>query len=187
MKTRTLDLAEEWGLDIVEITQGVNGYPKGLYKALMGFDTFENAEAFADEVNGEVVLLTKRDGHQLWFNGGRQYEALERAKFIDENEEEMFTSVESFESWATSEIESMIGMGDNIYDIKNASANFVEICDAIYDMNEESEICIVSKCNYGYEIESRYVTRIHEDVTTYAIAVVDRETDEDEVNEEEED
>lgn len=187
MKTRTENLASEWGLDFVEITEGMNGYPKNHHKALMGFDTFEDAECFAEEVNGEVVLLTRRDGHHFWFNNGRQYEALARAKFIDENEEEMFTSVESFESWAMSVIESMIGMGDNIYDIKNASTIFCEIGNAIYEMREW-EICIVNKGDYDFEIVNSECTRIHDDdVTTYAIAVVDYETDEDETNEEEED
>lgn len=188
MKTRTESLANDWGLQFVEITQGMNGYPQGLYKAIEGFDSFEDAESFADEVNGEVVLLSRRDGHQFWKNNGRQYDALERAKFIDENDEEMFTSAESFESWAMSEIESMIGAGDNIYDIKNASTDFVEICYAIYDMNEEREMCIVQKCDRDYEIVDKYATKIHDDdVTTYMIAVVDHETDEDETNEEEED
>ena len=72
MKTRTLDLALEWGLDTAEeVTQGMNGYPSGLYKAISGFESFEDAERFADEVKGEVVLLTKRDGHQFWSNNGR--------------------------------------------------------------------------------------------------------------------
>lgn len=92
MKTRTLDLAYEWGLNIVEVTQGTNGYPKGLYKAIVGFDYFENAEDFAEQVSGEVVLLSRRDGHALYTNNGRVYEGIERAKFIDEDRYEVFES-----------------------------------------------------------------------------------------------
>jgi hypothetical protein len=41
--------------------------------------------------------------------------------------------------------------------------------------------------DYSCYIEDEYVTRLHDDdVTTYMIAVVDYETDEDEVNEEDE-
>ena len=59
MKTKTLDLAEDWGLEIVEVTKGKNGYPEGLYKAIVGFDYFKNAEDFAKQVNGEVVFLSR--------------------------------------------------------------------------------------------------------------------------------
>lgn len=187
MKTRTENLASEWGLDFVEITEGMNGSPKNLHKALMGFDTFEDAECFAREVCGDVVLLTKRDGHQFWSNRGSAFNGIERCKFINESHEEFFSNIESFESWAIEEIEAKIGEGENIYDIKNASTIFCEIGDAIYEMREW-EICIVNKGDYDFEIVNSECTRIHDDdVTTYAIAVVDHETDEDEANEEEED
>ena len=188
MKTRTEERAYDDGLELVTITQGMNGYPSGLYKAVSGFESFEDAEDFAKEVNGEVVLLTKRDGHQFWTNNGRQDEPLERAKFIDENEIEMFTNIISFESWAMGEIERMIGEGCNIYDIKNASTIYCEINEDIYDMDNERHICLVNKYNYGYDIEDKYLTRIHDDdVTTYMMAVVDHETDEDEREEDDED
>lgn len=188
MKTRTLDLAEEWGLNIVEITQGINGYPKGLYKALMGFDIFEDAECFAEEVNGEVVLLTRRDGHQLWFNRGRQFEALERAKFIDEETEDVYTCSQcgDFVSWAKGEIENMLREGCDLVDIREASDTMCDTFDEIYRM-EGGEVAIVNRMDYTCRIEDYYATTIHDDdVTTYAIAVVDHETDEDETNEEEE-
>lgn len=188
MKTRTLDLASEWGLDIVDITQGMNGYPKGLYKALIGFDTFEDAEVFAEEVKGEVVLLTKRDGHQFWSNNGRQYEALERAKFIDEETEDVYTCSQcyDFESWAKGVIEDMLGEGCDLVDIREVSNTMCDTYDEIYRM-VGGEVAIVNRMDYTCRVEDYYATTIHDDdVTTYAIAVVDHETDAD-INEEEED
>ena len=180
MNEKLMEIAYERGLEVVETTQGMNGYPQGLGKAVIGFESFEDAEGFAKEVNGEVVLLSRRDGHQFWTNNGRQYEPLERAKFIDENEIEMFTNIISFDSWAMEEIERNIGEGCNIYDIKNTSTICCEINEAIYDMDNERHICLVNKYNYGYDIEDKYVTKVHDDdVTTYVLAVVDHETDED--------
>lgn len=188
MKTRTENLASDWGLCFVEITEGMNGYPKNLYKAVEGFDTFEDADAFAREVNGEVVLLTRRDGHQFWTNNGRQFEGLERAKFIDEENEVLFTDVDEFEDWARRKLEAMIGEGDNIYDIKNESAKMCDIADDIYAMDEDTEICVVDRGDLDYDVVPQYMTMVHDDdVTTYAIAVVDYETDEDKTNEEKED
>lgn len=178
MKEKTLELAQEWGLDEVTITQGMNGYPEGLYKAWIGFDYFEDAEAFADHIGGEVILLTKRDGHLLWVNNGRAYEGIDRAKFIDENKVEMFSNIDSFESWAMSEVESMVEMGDHLQDLRNACIGLCNISDDIYEMRDH-EMCIVTKSNYDYEIVDRYVTRLHDDdVTTYAIAVIDGDSEE---------
>ena len=40
MRTKTLEFVDDWGLDLVEITEEV--------KAVMGFDYFSDAEVFAD-------------------------------------------------------------------------------------------------------------------------------------------
>ena len=187
MKTRTEDLAYENGLELVEITQGMNGYPSGLYKAVSGFESFEDAECFADEVNGEVVLLSRRDGHQFWVNHGRQYEPLERAKFIDENNEEMFTSESSFESWANDVVKNALEEGESIYDLKGLLYNLCEACDLIYEM-DATEIAIVNKNDYDCYVYPKHDTHIHDDdVTDYMLAVVDHETDEGEDEEEDED
>ena len=181
MKTRTEDLAYENGLELVEITQGMNGYPSGLYKAVSGFESFEDAEDFAKEVNGEVVLLTKRDGHQFWSNHGRTYEGIERARYIDEEEYKGFKKALDFESWAKEDIEEMVRMGEDIFSIQDTLDRMCEVYMEIDDMSEGS-IAIVGN-DYSYYIEDEYVTKLHDnDVTTYMIAVVDYETDENETN-----
>ena len=186
MKTRTLDLAYEWGLNIVEVTQGVNGYPKGLYKAIAGFDYFENAEDFAEQVNGEVVLLSRRDGHALYTNKGRTYEGIDRAKHINEEEYKVFKKALDFESWAKEDIEEMLKIGEDIFSIQADVNIMCEVYEAINNMSK-NDIALVGY-DYSYYIESEFATIIHDDdVTTYMIAVVDYETDEDETNEEDED
>lgn len=60
------ELVEENNLKVVETTEGVNGYPNNLNIAITGFDTYEEAKAFADEHNMEVVGLQKNDGWDLW-------------------------------------------------------------------------------------------------------------------------
>lgn len=178
MKEKTLKLAQMWRLNEVTITQGMNGYPKGLYKVLTGFDTFEDAEYFAEEIKGETILIAKKNGWNFWVNKGRVFEGIDRAYFIDENNEEMFTNVNSFESWAKEEIESMLRMGDNIYDIRNACIGLCNISDDIYKMHKH-KICIVAKSTYDYDIVDRYTTQLHDnDVTTYAIAVIEGIDDE---------
>ena len=173
MKEKTLDLAYEWGLNIVEVTQGVNGYPEGLYKAIIGFDYFENAEDFAEQVNGEVVLLSKRDGHALYTNRGRAYEGIEREKFIDENRYEVFESELDFEEWCVGEIEHIMNMGFDLFGLRDA---IDQMCDTYNDINGRcrDEIAIVDTRDYTCETTDKYVTEIHDDdVTTYVIAVIE--------------
>lgn len=187
MKTRTEEKAYEDGLNFVEITQGMNGYPEGLYKAIAGFDYFENAEDFAEQVNGEVVLLSRRDGHALYTNNGRAYEGIERAKFIDEDKYEVFDSELDFEEWCVGEIDHRMDMGFNLFEFRDM---INQMCDTYEDIRtrHRSEIAIVDTRDYSCETTDKYVTEIHdEDVTTYMIAVVDHETDEDEIEEEDED
>ena len=184
MKTRTLDLAEDWGLDIVEVTSGKNGYPEGLYKAIVGFDYFENAEDFAEQVNGEVVLLSRRDGHALYTNNGRAYESIERAKLIDEERYEVFESELDFEEWCCKEIEWHMNSGFNLFDLRD---KINQMCETYEEIRTRGcyEIAIVDIKDYSCETSDKYVCSIHDDdVTTYMIAVVDHETDEDETNEE---
>lgn len=187
MKTRTEERAYEDGLELVTITQGMNGYPSGLYKAVADFESFEDAECFADEVNGEVVLLSRRDGHQFWVNHGRQYEPLERADYIDEESYIAFIDEDNFEYWALDELKSKLEMEDNLFDIRSA---INEMCCTYNEIVNRygGEITIVDKKEFTCERVSNYVTRIHDDdVTTYMLAVVDHETDEDEIEEEDED
>lgn len=186
MKTRTLALAYEWGLNLVEVTQGANGYPEGLYKAIVGFDYFENAEDFAEQICGEVVLLSRRDGHALYTNRGRAYEGIERAKFINGDSHEVFDSELDFEEWCVGEIDHRMDMGFNLFEFRDM---IDQMCDTYEDIRtrHRDEIAIVDTRDYSCETTDKYVTVIHdEDVTTYEIAVVDYETDEDETDDEEE-
>lgn len=70
------DIAQENGLQVVEITEGANGFPKNLTKAVTGFDSFEEAEKLAQETGTEVVELTKMLGWDLWTNEGTRFSPL---------------------------------------------------------------------------------------------------------------
>lgn len=175
MRDKTLDLMLDWGLDIVEVTQGLNGYPQGLYKAIKGFDCFEDAVNFANEIGGDVVCLSRRDGHQLWSNNGRAFEGLRRDRFFDESQYEMFTDEGRFEDWCCDEVDNIMQGGFNLFDMKGTLEQMCETYDEIWKMNS-SEMALVDKSDYTCEIVDKFVTEIHDDdVTSYAIAVIEKE------------
>lgn len=59
-------IKDEFTLYIVETTIGINGYPKCLKDAIVGFENFKQAEEFAEKHNLRITTLHKRDGWQLW-------------------------------------------------------------------------------------------------------------------------
>ena len=60
------EVAAEYNLDIIETTSGMNGYPRHIRKALVGFESFEQAEEIAAETGLCMMELHRRDGWQLW-------------------------------------------------------------------------------------------------------------------------
>lgn len=56
----------------VETTSDASGYPRGLGRAVVGFDTFDEAQEVADKYGLTVVKLHRRDGWQLWYNDGQK-------------------------------------------------------------------------------------------------------------------
>ena len=61
-------IAEQNGLDVVNTTEGRNGYPIGIMPMLIGFESFEQFK----EISAQYPILNhfkieKKDGWQLWF------------------------------------------------------------------------------------------------------------------------
>ena len=61
-------IAEQNGLEVVNTTEGRNGYPIGIMPMLKGFETFEQFK----EISAQYPILNhfkleKKDGWQLWF------------------------------------------------------------------------------------------------------------------------
>lgn len=62
-------------LQAIEVTTGTNGYPRGLHGAVIGFDSYDEAEKVAKVYGGEVVEFHRRDGWQLWESRGYAFGA----------------------------------------------------------------------------------------------------------------
>jgi hypothetical protein len=84
----------DYDLEMIETTTGRNGYPQSLKKALIGFQTFEQAQEIEKEYP-EVRITTfhKRDGWQLWErNNNTTYEALKNSASNYGDDYNQFTS-----------------------------------------------------------------------------------------------
>jgi hypothetical protein len=68
-----LNIAQENGLDYVETTIGLNGYPKQIKGAIIGFNDFEQFNDLRRQYNLSSVYLTRRCGNHLWNRGNEEY------------------------------------------------------------------------------------------------------------------
>ena len=70
-----IDLAAQGGLELIETTSERNGYPRCLKKAIIGFDSMEEAREYAEQHNLSIEIFHKRDGWSLWYRtGNRAYD-----------------------------------------------------------------------------------------------------------------
>lgn len=78
-------IAYENGLELIETTSERNGYPANLKYAIIGFNSFEEAEKIAKDNNLSIEIFTKNDGWQLYYRtGNRVHEPLRMAQIITE-------------------------------------------------------------------------------------------------------
>jgi hypothetical protein len=188
----------------------VVGYPNGLYEAVSGFNTFDEAEDFAKQTNGKVMLLARRDGHEYWSNQGRIYKPIELDDQFVGNEEEVFENRHA-DMWFSDFLDTLTGrIEDFRYHQKILSKRiedrncltpekFAELgrrCAIVYEAISEAddeEVVVVNNfvlwdkldypvMNYDlYRVGQKYNMHLHDDdVMDYMIAVVPGETEEDE-------
>ena len=59
-------------METIDVTQGQNGYPQGIYTAIK-FDTLEELKEYAETNTGRMVMLRRRDGWHFYENRGNFY------------------------------------------------------------------------------------------------------------------
>lgn len=181
-----VDYADEKGLDVVEITKGRNGYPQGLYKAVAGFDNFDEAELAASDLSGSIVLLARRDGHQLWSNLGRTYAAIEIDEQWISNDDSLYY-YNGEHGWKRDFMDRLQGEIDALQDLSELS-ELARRAEVVYDAlqyMDDADVFVLNDYAFWnnpqypakgsdlFSIEPRFTMHRHDDdVTDYMIAVV---------------
>lgn len=170
MNEKLMEIAYERGLEVVETTKGMNGYPQGLGKAVIGFETLEEAQEVARESGGEVVDLSRRDGWQFWKNNGRVWKEWEMQA---EDYGDDYECVTDWKDWWEDEREilsetmkemetpdDLTLLTDRVWKIYNEINNLGD--------NEQVLLC----CGEYYDTIPVKTLRYHIDVWSHEIAVV---------------
>lgn len=182
MKTSTESLAQQLGCELVN-TRSTQGHPNGTHFSITGFFDYEEAKTFADHVNGEVVLLHKAPGENIYTNKGCVTEGIDiLSMYNDNNDVKVYTSVSDFEKDALADIASRIQEGTDLLLVSMLSQRmtdtFYELCD---ELGDDETFAVVNRCNWNVEkILSTHVTHLDKiDGSRLVIAVIDNETDDD--------
>ncbi len=174
-----LENAELAGLEKIEITYGSNGYPKGLGDyGVIGFNTFEDAEKFAEENDCKVHLFQIRDGHSLWENRGAIYRALTSEDYLKDLGENYFYADNNNDSYREI-LEDLAQKFDGDFSYLKAYIATVEEIQNEVEKCCDDEIVIIANGLY-FETVKKEIMSYHEDVTRYVLGVfVERMEEED--------
>lgn len=66
-------------LKVIQTTNSAIGYPSHLHPAIVGFKSFDEAEAMAKENHLQIQIFERRSGWSLWRRGRTPYCAFERS------------------------------------------------------------------------------------------------------------
>lgn len=168
-----LELANEFTL--IETTSESNGYPRNLRKAIIGFNTFEEAEELAEKHDLSIEMFERRDGWDLWTRRDLIFRPFDMTSIYVEEGYDFYKHV-SFEDFC--EREDVIGHLKDCADFDEMSTwleNFKELFEEIEEL-KENEILI--KDNDGNTFVSKeYAMQYSYDTHNYAIGLIDYNED----------
>ena len=166
-------IAEENGLEVITTTSAKNGYPQRLQRAIIGFDTFEDAEKMANENGLSIEIFTKRDGWNLWYRtGNHAFAPFERngAEYGDEYRQ---YSKEDLDGFYANEVQPSVCAFDDFESLRCFLDIMEEIRDKIEDA-DDNEIVLASLGGYFGTIEKTTMWYRY-DTHHFSIGLIDRD------------
>ena len=171
MKKDLVEIAIENGLQLVETTAKSTGYPERLQEAIIGFDTFEQAEELAKENGLSIESFHQNEGCDLWYRtGSTAYEPFRRSAedFGDDYSE---FSKEDLEDFYENEVQPMVSDFENFDDLRSFLDQKEKIKDELEDA-EDDEI-VITRCGEYYDTIKERTMSYNYDSHSYAIGLID--------------
>ena len=168
-------IAEENGLEVITTTSARNGYPQRLQRAIIGFETFEDAEKMANENGLSIEIFTKRDGWSLWYRTGNHALApFERDCAVYGDEYRQY-SKQDMEGFDANEVQPSVYIFDDFESLRCFLNIMEEIRDKIEDADDD-EIILASLGGYYDTIKKTTMSYVY-DTHHFAIGLIDRENE----------
>ncbi len=168
-----LELANEFTL--IETTSEPNGYPRNLRKAIIGFESYEQAEELAEKYGLEIEMFEKRDGWDLWARRDRIFNAFDMAFIYVEECYDFYKKI-SFEDFCKRE--DVHGQLKECEDFDEMQARLESFKDLFEEIESLKEGEILIKDNDGNTFVSKeYSMQYSYDTHNYAIGLIDYNED----------
>lgn len=161
------EIAEIYDLKYIETTSDGNGYPSNIKGAIIGFETFEQAQELAEITRLEIQIFSKKDGWSLWYRTGHTaFTTFENsARDFGDNYTEVYAKSE--EEFITEEVSPFLE--DNEFTSFDEIEEFLkskkELWEAIEDA-EEDEIVIAHEGRFYETIKGKSMSFSHDTKTS---------------------
>lgn len=170
MTTDFYTIAEIENLQVIETTSAMNGYPQSIKKALIGFDSFEQAEKVAEEYGLSIEYFTKHDGWQLYYRtNDRAYSAIEVSADEYGDDYRAFTSSD-YEGFYENEVKGMAGEFNSFEEVEEFLNTKKRIYEAIEEL-EDDEMVLTCQGEY-YDTVKRSTMSHYYDTKTTVIGLI---------------
>lgn len=169
-------IADEQELTTAEVTQGTNGYPRGLYDVVLLNDSklsFEQMEKLAEKYGIQVVSLKQKAGWQFWENEGTAFDLYDYADFIEQHDDNIVT-FDSFKAYADYLRETARDLQDgNIVAEMASRAQLDALADEVTDkeLGDNEFVWVNTYDITRYETDSRKVSSFSYDSRYYTLAL----------------
>lgn len=167
------EIAYDNGLELIQTTAGMNGYPQQLQDAIIGFDTFKEAEKLAKEYDLSIEVFNKRDGWDLWYRtGSTAWEAFERSCEDYGEDYAQYANGEA-ENYVENEVRpflnDIVGVG--------ALCTFIQSGKKTYDKIKEADDdeLVITRCGQYYDTVKKRTMAYEYDTHHYAIGLINRQ------------
>jgi hypothetical protein len=155
------EITELEGLDYIETTSERNGYPSNIRAAIIGLDSFEQAEELAVKYGLSIMSFKKKDGWGLWYRtGNRMYEAFENGSgdFGDNYSEYAKMSKEDFYE---NEVKDRLADFDSWEELTQFLSNMESVFEEIDKMGDD-DLVITHMGVYRETISKKSMSFYHD-------------------------
>ena len=160
---------------MITTTSARNGYPQRLQRAIIGFDTFEDAEELADVYGLSIEIFTKYDGWNLWYRTGDHAWAPFERLGEEYGDEYRQYSKDDLDGFYEREVQPNVGAFDDFASLRTYLDSMEEIRDRIEDA-DDNEIVLASFGGYYDTIKKTTMSYCY-DTHHFAIGLIDRENE----------
>lgn len=173
MRTDLDYIAEGNGLKLISTTSALNGYPQQLQQAVIGFETFEQAEMLAEENGLSIEIFTKRDGWGIWYRtGNHAWGPFERSAEEYGDDYRQY-SRDDLEDFYEREVKPTVDSFDDFASLREYLDKMEELRDKIEDADDDE--LVLAACYGYYDTIKKTSMSYCYDTRHFAIGLIDRQ------------